>query len=153
MKLARLTSNTQHYTRPEPSEGLELLPDGSLPHKTIPGPKEVPTNDHLKTTIPLPKFSLSSLEEVRNLGLTQMEYHVGRNLEERGGIPRVKTVAENYINSLKNIAVDHPPSCQEPDIPGQGTRQRDQLLKLEPNGHGSMKEIRTQDAHHSKQHM
>ena len=82
MKLARLTSNAQHYTQPEPSEGLELLPDGSLPHKTIPGPKEVPTNDHLKTTIPLPKFSLSSLEKVRNLGVTQMEHHVGRNLEE-----------------------------------------------------------------------
>ena len=27
MKLARLTSNAQHYTRPEPSEGLELLHD------------------------------------------------------------------------------------------------------------------------------
>ena len=137
MKLARLTSNAQHYTQPEPSEGLELLPDGSLPHKTVPGPKEV-----LMNTIPLPKFSLSSLEEVRNLGLTQMEHHVGRNLEERGGIPRVKTMAENYMNSLKNIAVDRPPSCQEPDIPGQGTRQRDQLLKLKPDGHGPMTEIR-----------
>ena len=96
MKLAQLTSNAQHYTQQELSEGLEPLPDGSLPHKTVSGPKEVPTN-----TIPLPKFSLSSLEEVRNLGLTQMEHHVGRNLEERGGIPKVKTMAENYMNSLK----------------------------------------------------
>ena len=82
MKLARLTCNTQHYTRPEPSAGLELLPNSSLPHETIPGPKEVPTNDHLKTTIPLPKFFLSSLEKVCNLGVTQMEHHMGRNLEE-----------------------------------------------------------------------
>ena len=46
MKLAQLTSSAQHYTQPEPSEGLEPLPDGSLPHKTIPGPKEVPTNTY-----------------------------------------------------------------------------------------------------------
>ena len=30
MKLARLTSNSQHYTQPEPSEGLEPLSDGSI---------------------------------------------------------------------------------------------------------------------------
>ena len=71
MKLARLTGSAQHYIQPEPSEGLEPLPDGSTPHKTVPGPKEVLTN-----TIPLPKFSLSSLEGVLNLGLTQMEHYV-----------------------------------------------------------------------------
>ena len=51
-------------------------------------------------------------------------------------------MVENYMNSLKNIAVDRPPSCQEPDIPGQGTRQRDQSLKIKPNGYGHMTEIR-----------
>ena len=73
--------------------------------------------------------------------MTQMEHHLGRNLEERGGISRVKAAAENYIDSLEKIVVDHPPSCHEPDIPGQGTKQRDQLLKLKPNVDGPMTEI------------
>ena len=89
----------------------------------------------------LPKFSLSSLEGVRKLGMTQMEHYVGRNLEDRGGLPRVTTMVKNYIDSLKDIATDRPPSCQEPDVPGQGTRQRDQSLKQEPQGCGHMREI------------
>ena len=75
------------------------------------------------------------------MGLTQMEHHLGRNLEERGGLSRVKATAENYINSLGKVVVDHPPSCHEPDIPGQGTKRRDQLLKLKPNVDGPMTEI------------
>ena len=141
MKLVRLTGNAQHYTLPEPSEGLELLPDGSLPHKATQRPKGVPTNSHLRTTIPLPKFSLSSLENVCALGMTQMEHHMGRNLEERGGISRVKAAAENYIDSLEKVVIDPPPSCHEPDISGQGTKQRDQLLKLKPNVDEPMTEI------------
>ena len=74
MKLARLTGNAQHYTMPEPSEGLELLPDGSLPQEATWRHRGVPMNGHLGTTIPLPKFSLSSLEKVRTLGITQMEH-------------------------------------------------------------------------------
>ena len=112
MRLARLTGNAQHYIYPEPSEGLEPLPNESTTYNTVPGPKEVFTN-----TTSLPKFSLSSLEGVCNLGLTQMEHYMGRNLEDQGGMPRITTMVENYMNSLKNIAVDHPPSCQEPDIP------------------------------------
>ena len=45
----------------------------------------------------------------------------------------LKPSAENYIDSLEKIVVDRPPSCHKPDIPGQGTKQRDQLLKLKPN--------------------
>ena len=98
MRLARLTGNAQHYIYPEPSEGLEPLPNESTTYNTVPGPKEVFTN-----TTSLPKFSLSSLEGVRNLGLTQMEHYMGRNLEDRGGMPRITTMVENYMNSLKNI--------------------------------------------------
>ena len=44
-----------------------------------------------------------------------MDHYVGRNLEDRGGLDRVAQVAQNYIDSLENIALDRPPSCQEPD--------------------------------------
>ena len=73
--------------------------------------------------------------------MTQMEHYVGRNLEDRGGMPRITTMVKNYMDSLKDIATDRPPSCQEPDIPGQGTRQRDQSLKEEPQGCEHMREI------------
>ena len=81
MKLARLTGNAQHYMMPELGEGLELLPDGSLPQEVTQRPRGVPKNCHLRTTTPLPKFSLSSLEKVCTLGMTQMEHHMARNLE------------------------------------------------------------------------
>ena len=68
----------------------------------------------------IPRFSLSAVEGVRKMGITQMEHYVGRNLEDRGGLPRVTRVAQNYMDSLRDIALDRPPSCQEPDVPGQG---------------------------------
>ena len=77
MRLARLTGNAQHYIYPEPREGLEPLPTESMVDNTLPGPKEVVTNPRA-----LPKFSLSSLKGVRNLGMTQMEHYMGRNLED-----------------------------------------------------------------------
>ena len=101
MRLARLTGNTQHYIYPEPSEGLEPLPTEFTAYNTLSGPKEVFTN-----TMTLPKFSLSSLKGVCNLGMTQMEHYMGRNLEDRGGMPRITTMVKNYMDSLKNIATD-----------------------------------------------
>ena len=109
--------------------GLEPLPTTVMTDETVTEPKV------------LPKFSLSSLEGVRKLGMTQMEHYVGRNLEDRGGLPRVTNMVKNYMDSLKDIATDRPPSCQEPDVPGQGTQQRDQSLKQEPQGCGHMREI------------
>ena len=89
----------------------------------------------------LPKFSEDSIAKVKKQGLTQMEHYVGRNLEDRGGLRRVKDVAKNYIESLEGIITDRPPSCHEPDIPGQGTKQRDQTLKAEQRSDPHMKEI------------
>ena len=168
VKLARLTGTAQHYVSPEPSEGLEPLPTTATTNETVTEPKFLPrvtsfcsgllplpttvtTDDTLpKTTRKLetvtepkvlPKFSLSSLEGVRKLGMTQMEHYVGKNLEDRGGLPRITNMVKNYMDSLRDIAIDRPPSCQEPDVPGQGTRQRDQSLKQEPQGCGHMREI------------
>ena len=70
-----------------------------------------------------------------------MEHYVGRNLEDRGGLGRVKEVARNYVESLGDLATDRPPSCHEPDIPGQGTKQRDQHLKTDKWKDKYMKEI------------
>ena len=70
-----------------------------------------------------------------------MEHYVGRNLEDRGGLRRVKEVARNYIKSLDSLTVDCPPSCHKPDIPGQGTKQRDQHLRANKWKDESMKEI------------
>ena len=139
MRLARLTGTSQHYIYPEPGKGLEPLPTKVTIDNTLPGPAE--TLETFTDPRVLPKFSLGSLEGVRKLGMTQMEHYVGRNLEDRGGMPRVTTMVKNYMDSLKDIATDRPPSCQEPDVPGQGTRQRDQSLKQEPQGCEHMREI------------
>ena len=109
VKLARLTGTAQHYVSPEPSEGLEPLPTTVTTNETVTEPKvlsrfssfrsgleplptTVTTDDTLQkptrkletVTEPmvLPKFSLSSLEGVRKLGMTQMEHYVGKNLED-----------------------------------------------------------------------
>ena len=158
----------QHYVNPDPSEGLEPIPTtvttneavtkpeflprvASFHSSLLPLPTTVTMDDMLpKTTRKLetvtkpkvlPKFSLSSLEGVRKLGMTQMEHYVGKNLEDRGGLPRVTNMVKNYMDSLRDIALDRPPSCQEPDAPGQGTRQRDQALKQEQQGCGHMREL------------
>ena len=117
----------------------------------IPLPTKVTTDDTLPETTRkletvsepkvLPKFSLSSLEGVCKLGMTQMEHYMGKNLEDRGGLPRVTNMVKNYMDSLRDIALDRPPSCQEPDVQGQGTRQRDQALKQEQQGCGHMREL------------
>ena len=70
-----------------------------------------------------------------------MEHYVGRNLEDQGGLPRMTNMVKNYMDSLRDIALDRPPSCQEPDVPGQGTRQRDQTLKQEQQDCEHMREL------------
>ena len=69
-----------------------------------------------------------------------MDHYVGRNLEDRGGLDRVAQVAQNYIDSLENIALDRPPSCQEPDRPGQGRPQGDLPKEHESTNCNQMKE-------------
>ena len=80
----------------------------------------------------IPPFSLKTIEMARKSGTTHMDHYVGRNLEDRGGLDRVTQVAQNYIDSLDNIALDRPPSCQEPDRPGQGRPQNELAAKHEP---------------------
>ena len=163
-KLARLTSSAQHYYGPEPSEGLEPLPGPitkvvayqsglvPLPPEVNQGKPNSVTRDTTDDRSPeevetilepkgIPKFSLSAVEGVRKTGLTQMEHYVGRNLEDRGGLPRVTKVAQNYMDSLRDIALDRPPSCQEPDVPGQGTQRRDQTLKHKQRSCEHMREL------------
>ena len=70
-----------------------------------------------------------------------MDHYVGRNLEDRGGLDRVTKVAQNYIDSLENIALDRPPSCQEPDRPGQGRPQRDLTTEHESASCDQMREL------------
>ena len=131
MKLARLTGSAQYYAPKDPLEGLEWLPDSpSSPeppdNQTIPDPGSAGISARQSTppTMPmLPRFSEDSISRVRNQGITQMEHYVGRNLEDCGGLERVQEVANNYVKSLEDIATDRPPSCHEPDAPGQGTRQ------------------------------
>ena len=98
-----------------------------------------PTSPQTQATIP--RFSESSISKLKSQGLTQMEHYIGRNLEDRGGLGRVKEVARNYVESLGDLATDRPPSCHEPDIPGQGTKQRDQHLKTDKRKDEYMKEI------------
>ena len=125
MRLARLTGSAQYYTPKDPMEGLEWLPDspGSPEppdNQTIPDPgsKGIPTQQTPHPAPPmLPKFSEDSIAQVKKQGLTQMEHYVGRNLEDRGGLGRVKEVAKNYIESLEGIVTDRPPSCHEQDHP------------------------------------
>ena len=139
MKLVGLTGSAQYYTPKDPLEGLEWLPDspGSPEppdNQTIPDPgsRGAPTQPATPPTpTTLPKFSENSITQVRNQGLTQMEHYIGQNLEDRGGLGRVKEVAKNYVESLEGIVTDRPPSCHEPDVPGQGTKQRDQSLKTD----------------------
>ena len=45
------------------------------------------------------------------------------------------------MDSLENIALDRPPSCQEPDLPGQGMQQRDQVKKREQASCEHMREL------------
>ena len=103
-----------------------------------PEPRQ-PTRPTTNTT--LPRFSKVSIANLKSQGLTQMEHYIGQNIEDRGGLQRVKEVARNYIESLDGFAVDHPPSCHKPDIPGQGTKQRDQHLRVNKWKDESMKEI------------
>ena len=35
-----------------------------------------------------------------------MEHYIGRNLEDCGGLGRVKEVARNYVKSLGDLATD-----------------------------------------------
>ena len=149
MKLARLTGSAQYYTPQDPLEGLEWLPDSpdspeppnnqTIPDPVSRGASTQPVTPPTPTA--LPKFSENSITQVKNQGLTQMEHYVGRNLEDRGGLGRVKEVAKNYVESLDDIVTDRPPSCHEPDVPGQGTKQRDQLLKADQRPDPYMKEI------------
>ena len=149
MRLARLTGSAQYYTPKDPMEGLEWLPDSPSspepPDNQIipdPGPMGAPTQQNLQPATPmLPKFSEDSITLVKKQGLTQMEHYVGRNLEDRGGLGRVQEVAKNYVESLEGIVTDRPPSCHKPDVPGQGTKQRDQKLKAEQKPDPHMKEI------------
>ena len=149
MKLARLTGSAQYYTPQDPLEGLEWLPNSpNSPeppnNQTIPDPVSRGASTQpvaLPTQETLPKFSEDSITQVKSQGLTQMEHYVGRNLEDRGGFGRVKEVAKNYVKSLGDIVTDRPPSCHEPDIPGQGTKQQDQLLKTDQRPDPYMKEI------------
>ena len=161
MKLARITGSAQYYAPQDPNEGLEWLPNypESLepPHnQTVLDPvsggastqsssshevSELPQPTHPQTQATIPQFSESSISKLKSQGLTQMEQYVGRNLEDRGGLGRVKEVAKNYVESLGDIATDRPPSCHEPDIPGQGTKQRDQHLKTDKRKDEYMKEI------------
>ena len=107
----------------------DMLPETSRKVETVLEPKVIP------------RFSLSAVEGVRKMGITQMEHYVGRNLEDRGGLLRVTRVAQNYMDSLRDIALDRPPSCQVPDVPGQGTQQRDQTLKQEQKSCEHMREL------------
>ena len=50
-------------------------------------------------------------------------------------------MAKNYVESLGDLATDRSPSCHEPDIPGQRTKQRDQHLKTDKRQDKYMKEI------------
>ena len=86
-KLARLTSSSQHYDSPEPSEGLAPLPT-NVKHEA-PNVLAKDTTDEMLPETPgkvetvletkvIPKFSLSALEGVHKLGITQMEHYVGR---------------------------------------------------------------------------
>ena len=144
MRLAWLTGNAQHYIYPEPSEGLEPLPNESTTYNTVPGPKEVFTN-----TTSLHKFSLSSLKGVRNLGLTQMEHYMGRNLEDRGGMPRITTMVENYMNSLKNIAVDRPSQLSGTRHPRTRNQTKRSVTEGEAQRMWTHEGDQTQDVHHS----
>ena len=127
-KLARLTTSSQHYDLPEAEEGLETLP--------TPMPKdEITANDDdlqvrkMTKLGRIPPFSRKTVEMARKVGTRHMDHYVGRNLEDRGGLDRVTQVAQNYIDSLDNIALDRPPSCQEPDQPGQGRPLRQSMDK------------------------
>ncbi len=138
-RLARLTTSSQHYDLPEAEDGLEVLPTPIS--ETKPAATEV-DNQTPTTRRPegIPPFSLKTVEMVRKFGTTHMDHYVGRNLEDRGGLDRVTQVAQNYIDSLDNIALDRPPSCQEPDRPGQGRPQNELVAKHEPTEDDQKKE-------------
>ena len=139
-RLTKQSLNPRFCPSSRPSvQDWNRLPTTGTTYDTFPNPtRKLETVTEPKV---LPKFSLSSLEGVRKLGMTQMEHYVGKNLEDRGGLPRVTNMVKNYMDSLRDIAIDRPPSCQEPDVPGQGTRQRDQSLKQEHQGCRHMREI------------
>ncbi len=130
-RLARLTTSSQHYDLPEAEDGLEVLPTPIS--ETKPATTEVDNQTPtMRRPEGIPPFSLKTIEMVRKFGTTHMDHYVGRNLEDRGGLDRVTQVAQNYIDSLDNIALDRPPSCQEPDRPGQGRPQNELAAKHEP---------------------
>ena len=130
-RLARLTTSSQHYDLPEAEDGLEVLPTPIS--ETKPATTEVDNQTPtMRRSEGIPPFSLKTIEMVRKFGTTHMDHYVGRNLEDRGGLDRVTQVAQNYIDSLDNIALDRPPSCQEPDRPGQGRPQNKLATKHEP---------------------
>ena len=69
------------------------------------------------------------VEKVKSGGVEKMQHFLGWNLEDRGGITHIKTVAQIYVNSLRGLALDQPPSCHVADMPGQGTAARDVQLR------------------------
>ena len=77
----------------------------------------------------LPAYSKELVEKVKSEGIKKMEHFLGQNMEDRGGMTHIETVAQNYVDSLTGLALDRPPSCHEKDLPGQGTWHRDLQLK------------------------
>ena len=126
---------------PKQKKGWRTEVEEERPNK---GSRPPTDNTSLSTTSEpkgIPRFSLKAVETVRKIGTTQMDHYVGRNLEDRGGLDRVTKVAQNYIDSLENIALDRPPSCQEPDRPGQGRPQRDLTKEHESASCDQMREL------------